>query len=176
MALVSRGTFVRVILADNTGEKVTKPYEVNPAALADLAALDAAYPGGVLDDVLNQIAAVTNATVVGLVLGEEFREDTVIYGLGDKDAQATVTADIDGIVGKTANMVIPAPADGIFIGDAAPGPDAERIDATDVDLLNYVGLFRATYAAGPPATGVFLLSDGEQLSDTAVPKGYKTKP
>ena len=160
MALVSTGYVMRVKIADLTGQIVTKTFDFNSTPTTIGAALTAGQSA------LAAIAGVTQGEIVGYSVSEEYREDTVIYGLGDKNDKVIITAPIDGVTGKSANLYINAPDPGIFVNDAAAGPEAEKLDAADTAVVAFVDLFRAT-------GGTFLVSDGEQLSDTGVARGYK---
>lgn len=103
--------------------------------------------------------SVSQAIIYQAVVRQAFYEDTAVVGAGNNAVKATVVCRIDPLEsGKTANLVIPAPAQGIFV--AASGPSAKIIDPLDAGLLAYVELFTTT-------DGVFSISDGETLVDAS---------
>lgn len=174
LAFVSKGLFLRVRVADLTGSVTTLRYQINTGHpdLTNLVTLAGANGQTTIDDVIATLDAVTKGKVVGYSQGEEYADDGSAFGTGDKDDKAVCTADIDGIVGKTATFKIPAPADTIFINDAAAGPLAETLDAADADLLAYAKMFQATELT-VDSQGACLISDGEQLADDPVVRGRK---
>lgn len=173
-AFVTKGLFFRVKVADLTGSISTLRYQVNTSHpdLTNLVTLAGANGQTTLDDVIAKLNGVTKGKVVGYSMGEEFADDGSAFGTGDNDDKAVCTADIDGIVGKTATFKIPAPEDTIFINDAAAGPLAETLDAADAALLAYAKMFQATETT-VTSVGACLISDGEQLADDPVVRGRK---
>lgn len=174
LAFVSKGLFFRVKVADLTGSISTLRYQINTSHpdLTNLVTLAGANGQTTLTDVITELNAVTKGKVVGYSMGEEFADDGSAFGTGDNDDKAVCTADIDGIVGKTATFKIPAPEDTIFINDAAAGPLAETLDAADAALLAYAMMFQATELT-VTSQGACLISDGEQLADAPVVRGRK---
>ncbi len=174
MAFVTKGLFFRVKVADLTGAISTLRFQINTGHpdLTNLVTLAGANGQTTLDDVITKLNAVTKGKVVGYSMGEEFADDGTAFGTGDNDDKAVCTADIDGIVGKTATFKIPAPEDAIFINDAAAGPLAETLDAADAALLAYAKMFQATETT-VTSEGACLISDGEQLADNPVVRGRK---
>lgn len=98
-------------------------------------------------------SAVTEAVIVGYFLREIWEEATpaappataYVYD------EAFVTVKLDG-VNKKANIAIPAPAPGIFVGDDKTQP---VIDTADTALTTFVSEFN-------PASS-FRVSDGEAI-------------
>lgn len=145
MALTSTGWFLNVTLSDTGGNKSVLKYDLT-AADAATAAADAATIIAALD-------AVTDAAISGYALGEGFEDSAAVYGLGEVENVAMISARIDSDEVKWATLRIPAPNSGIF--KAASGPDWNIVDAADVALVAYANLF---------ATGEqCYLSDGEAL-------------
>lgn len=173
-AFVSKGLFFRVKVADLTGSISTLRFEINTSHpdLTNLVTLAGANGQTTLAAIITSLNAVTKGKVVGYSEGEEFADDGSAFGTGDNDDKAVCTADIDGIVGKTATFKIPAPEDTIFINDAAAGPLAETLDAADAALLAYAKMFQATETT-VTSEGACLISDGEQLADDPVVRGRK---
>lgn len=164
MALVSKGPFVRITLADAAGNKSNLNLSTT---YADLAALSTGVGSGDIATMLGELEAVTDARVVGYSLGESFAEDANYYGAAGSQVEnvALVTARIDGEPGKSATIKIPAPADGIFVGTL--GPDANTVDTADSDLVAWLANFE---------TGaLFEVSDGEHIADSATPSNFKGK-
>lgn len=144
---------MRVVLADEAGNKVTKDYMVDPTVinvsdpattLGDIAT--------VRTDLLAALDAVTDGQVVTVHTTIALVEDTSFYGGPDSEienlASLSLRLETDG---KFANLQIPAPNIGIFQGTF--GADKNKIDKTDAALLAYVNLF----ASG----NGFTISDGE---------------
>lgn len=145
MALVSTGWYLNVTLSDQGGNKSVLKYDLTAANATD-AATDAAT-------ILAALAAVTDAAISGYALGEGFEDEAALYGTGEVENVALVSAKIDTDEVKWATFRIPAPADGIF--KASSGPGYNVVDAADTDLVAYANLF---------ATGAeCLISDGEAL-------------
>ena len=174
MALVSKGLFFNVQIADLTGRKSNLRFDINTnhPDLGTVAAMAGANGQTTLAEAITRIAAVTKGSVVGYSFGEAFTEDTVEFGAGDNKDKLICTAAIDGQISKRGRFSIPAPADGVFVNNAAPGEDAEKADPADAALLAYARMFQAT-SLTQTGQGAFLISDGEQLIDDPVVKGRK---
>lgn len=157
MALVSNGWQISVALTD-LGGNVSKQTFYGPFASAAAAETARANLFGLIN-------GVTKSLVSQMVVSEVFLEDTDVVGLGENENQAIVVCRLDPIeAGKTVNVRIINPDDGIFV--AASGAGYNQVDPTDVTLLAYLEAFTA-------ADGVFTLSDGESLADTSIIKSGK---
>lgn len=148
MAIVSRGYYGTMTMADNGGNQITKTWTMTAAdaatAATDWAIIKAAFN------------AITDAVEVASSLGERFENDSITYpaaGVNNQD-KASITVRLT-TGNKKANLKIPAPVIGIFSADT--GPAADKVDILDADLNTYLDIFET----GNEAT----LSDGEILDD-----------
>lgn len=163
MALVSKGTFMNVTLADEAGNKSTLSYALSHADLAALVTNIADV--ATIQTALNNV---TDARIVGYSIGQSFAEDADFYGAANSEVEniALISAKIDGDTpGKFVSLRIPAPSITIFQGTT--GENKNIIDITDADLRTYLGLFEAT--------GPIRVSDGESILDSATVGNFKGK-
>jgi hypothetical protein len=145
MSLVSQGFLLTVTLSDTGGNKSILKYKLQAADFAT-ATTDAGT-------ILTALAAVTDALLLAYHLSEVFEEDSALYGSGEVENVASMSARIDAAEVKYATVRIPAPSDGIF--QAASGPLYNVVDPGDTDLVAYLNVFVDTAEA--------YLSDGENL-------------
>lgn len=159
MALVTKGWWLRVSLADNGANVTTRRYELQ-ATDATTAATDVAA-------IIAALNAVTDSVLLTYAYGEEFEEDTVVYPAAgiENENQASVTVLLTTGGGKKANFKIPAPVIGIF--QAPSGKGANIVDILDADLVTYANLF----ASG----GEAYISDGELLDSMQSGKRISAK-
>lgn len=165
------------VLQDGKAKSITKRFEVNPghADMADAAAIVSANGLINLEAIRAKIEAVSQMSLQKFQLSVELTNDAATNGAGSHLDAAIATVDLE-TTGKKAQIVIPAPEDGIFIGDGAFGPSAETLDSADAGLQEFVALFKATSVDSvTDPEGVFLISDGEKLSDTTGIGGKKVK-
>lgn len=169
MALISQGLFLSVQYVDSGGNKVRRNFDLNPAAaaFADLEALGSAAGSARIAAILTDLGLVSNARILGYSMGERFGEDTNFYGPSGSEVEriAEVVSRIDGEPFKYHTVKIPSPVPGLFVNDGAPGPDKNKIDPADTDLLAFMGHFQASLTDADPFTASFLVSDGEQIED-----------
>lgn len=145
MALVTKGFELNLVLSDNGGNKSRMEFDLNSATFA-AATTDAAA-------VISALNAVTDAVIVNYTLAEVFAEDTALYGAGEIENIASISARIDAAYPKYATIKIPAASIGVF--QAASGPLANVVDPADTALATFLSLYIAA--------GVALISDGESL-------------
>jgi len=159
MAIVSAGFRVSVTVADSEGSESVLKYNLTAAADFD----DAIAAAGAI---LAALAPVTDAVIKGYAISQGFTENALTLPSGvEVEKRAVITGRISGSVPtKYGNVVIPAPAQGIF--QAATGSGARLIDKADTDLRNYLGLFQVT-------SGVASISDGEYFADVTVPENIE---
>lgn len=165
MALVTKGTFLNVTLADAGGNKSTLQFGLD---YADLAALSTGVTAGDITGILADVNAVTDATVVGYTVGQAFAEDATFYGAAGSEVEnnALIVAKVDGSTpGKTVSLRVPAPAAGIFLGTT--GDDQRTVDTADADILAYLANFAST--------GHITVSDGESIVDPTTSGSWKGK-
>lgn len=164
MALVSKGTFLNVVLADEAGNKSTMQYALTYTTLA---LLSTGVTAGDITAVLTALNAVTDARVVSYSLGQAFAEDADFYGASGSEVEnvALISAKVDSATpGKVVSMRIPAPVIGIF--EAAQGEGKNIVDVSDADLQTYLTLFDS---------GVITISDGEHIEDPTTVGNFKGK-
>jgi hypothetical protein len=149
MALQSTGFRLKATLVDQGGNKATREFFLTAA---DYAAAQTAATA-----ILAALASVTQALVRDYHLGEWFEEDTDVFGSGEIENIASLSARIDSSEIKYATVLIPAPADGLF--QEATGPLYNVIDPSDAAVVAYLALWQT----GQSAT----LSDGETLLNPA---------
>lgn len=99
----------------------------------------------------------SGAEVTSYDLVTVYREDGAIAVPADADlyTEALLTCGLDTAQIKKGSHTIPAPANGIFVGD---DETTKQIDATDPNLLTYLAFFAAP--------NFFRISDGEQILST----------
>jgi hypothetical protein len=165
------------ILQDGKAKNTSKTFEVNPAHtdMASAAAIVGANGLINLAAITTKIEAVTEMRLQKYRLSVDLVNDAADPGEGSHLDAAAVTVDLTTI-GKKATIMIPSPLDTIFVGDGAFGPEAETIDGSDVALAEFVALYNETEVDDDnDPEGVFLLSDGEQVSDTSSIGGRKVR-
>jgi len=152
MALVHKGFFLDLQLADAAGDKSTVSIDLD---YADWAALNTAIGAGDIDDIITDLKAVTQAAVAGYRIGEAFVEDTDKYGAAGSEVEniALLSCQLDGRIDEYVNLRIPAPVSGVF--QATQGKKRNIVDITYADLLTWLAHFTAA--------GECLVSDGESI-------------
>lgn len=168
MSLVQRKVFLNISLADAAGNKASLNLETR---YADLAALNTGHTtndeifgvGGIIPS----LEAVTDAQVVGVAFGVKYEEDTNFFGAAGSEVEnhALITAKIAGNPGKKANLRVPAPNDGVFLG--ATGENRNIVDTTDAAMQTWLAFFESG--------GKMYVSDGEDLADSATAGNWKGK-
>lgn len=157
MALVSAGWRLSVTLVDSEGSESVLKYALTAANYAD-----AWTATGLILAALNPV---TDAVIKGHATSEVYVEDALTLPSGvEVEKRAVITGRIeDSVPVRYANVVIPAPNQGIF--QAATGSGARLIDKADAALLAYLALFED----GGSAT----ISDRESLADCTVPENIE---
>lgn len=158
MALVSRGWWLTVTLADNGDNRCTKTYQLRGAdeitAQADATAIRAA------------LNAITNAIVVSYSVSNRYEEDAISFpgaGVEIEDKLSMTCLLTSG--SKKANLKVPAPVIGAFV--APTGPSANICDITSSEVADYAGLFGIA--------GHAYISDGEDLDQLLSGKRVSAK-
>jgi hypothetical protein len=164
MAIESKKTFLSVTLIDYGGNRANLRFTLKYASLDALNTNidDVTGTGGFID----LLKAVTNAEIYSYDVGEAFGAAPKAYpsqGV-EVEEQALISCAIDGEVDKFVNLKIPAPKPGIFL--TGPGENANVVDTTDADLRAYLAMFTS-------ATGVALVSDGENIVDPTTQGSFK---
>lgn len=164
MGLVHDSFFLNISLVDAAGNKSSMRHNLD---YADWAAFNTAIAAGAASTFIADLAAITNATVVGYSVGESFVEDTDLYGAAGSEVEnvALLTCAIDGELNKYTTLRVPAPVDGLFLG--VQGDNRNIIDVADADLLTYLGYF--------VPGGMILVSDGESIADPTTAGNFKGK-
>lgn len=163
MAIVSKGTFLNVTLADAAGNKSNLRFAL------DFADLDALNTGAAsITAILAALDAVTDANVIAYSMGQDFAEDAVFYGTPGSEVEnvALITARVDGVVpAKFTTIRVPAPNDGVFLGTV--GENRNMVDTADAAMRTYLGLFTSA--------GHITVSDGERIEDPTAAGTWKGK-
>jgi hypothetical protein len=151
MALVDIGFSGFVNVLDSEGSKSTLEYALTSAdittALADMTTI------------IGRLNAVTDGVISGYGVRQAFAENALTLPAGaEVEKRAVISALIAGSAPpKYANILVPAPSQGIFV--ASTGPNARIVDTADTDIVAYLSSFEA----GALAT----VSDGEVIADSA---------
>lgn len=164
MGLVHDKFYLNVSLVDAAGNKAASRFDLD---YADWAAFNTAIAAGAATSFLADLAAITNATIVGYSVGESFVEDTNLYGAAGSEVEniAMLTCAIDGELNKYTTLRVPAPVDGLFLG--TQGDNRNIVDVADADLLTYLNYFISG--------GMVLVSDGESIADPTTAGNFKGK-
>lgn len=149
MAFVTTGFFLSATLVDYGANETHKRWQMT-AATAAAAVTDAAI-------VIAALEAVTDAEVISYEIQQGYIEDTFVAPtvVNPVSVVASITALIEDAGNKKANLSIPSPNIGIFVG--ATGDNADIVDGSDAALIAYLDLFQNA--------GQLLVSDGEVLGD-----------
>ncbi len=155
MALVTQGWQLHVVLTDQGGNQSTLRFDMTAATHL------LAEPDRVA--ILAALAAVTDCAVTAHYLREVFQEDSVLFGTGEGENIASISARIDNAAIKYATVKIPAGVAGLY--QAAEGPLYNVVDPADAALITFLELWETG--------GEALLSDGEAL-DSPSTAGHVT--
>lgn len=175
MAFVADKISLKLECQDNTAKSYTKTFELNPAHpdCANLATIASAAGLTNIAAIIAKWEAVSQTEVLSYNVSQKYREDTPVNGAGDWNDYASISVNL-ATAGKKATLKIQAPENGIFIGDAAFGPDSETVDAADTALLEFLALYADTQVdSDTDPEGTLLLSDGEEMNDTPGATGHK---
>lgn len=150
MALVQDGYRMVVTVYDTSGSPATLSYDMTSADDA-AAATDAAT-------ILAALTAATKSTIGQYTYGPKFVEDALTLPADAENViKASISAYIDGLGNKRANIKIPAPVNAMFT--ATSGPGFNVVSGSAAAVTGYLDLFETT-------GGVATISDGETLRDT----------
>ena len=104
---------------------------------------------------LTEFGAISNSHIQRYQLSEVWYDDAAVpANLNNIYEEVAVTCALDAGGGKKATINIPAPDDGIFVGDSG---NTDDVDTADTALLAFVGGF------ANDGTELGALSDGEQF-------------
>lgn len=159
MAMVAAPFELTITFADNSGQQVTRQYEVAETVYAT------AF--GLADDWVATFMAATDCALVSWSLNQKLVNDALtLPAIGvQNENQAIITGKIAGDPTESGFFTIPSPKVGVFVGTS--GPDANKVDTGATIVSNVVGLFLEG--------GALLLSDGENLSTPVTGKRRHTK-
>lgn len=157
MALVSVGYVANIKLVDAAGnQSFLRP---------DVVGADFATALANAQSIIAELDPLTDALIVGYSVSQVYAEDTDVYGAAGSEVEniAEIVCPLE-TAGKYHTFRIPAPADAIFVG--ASGPDRNRVNTANADVLAYVSLFtdKTGYDGTPGADAIALVSDGEKIS------------
>lgn len=158
MALNGGNFGMTVSFMDNAGDIVTREYMMS-SLIATYAAAETAAIEMIVD-----IELLTNAEISQYRVFRAYVEDALIFpGTGVQvENRASLTFQLVGVGSKKANLTIPAPEFALFVGTS--GPQANTINTTNTNLLNFTDNFKTS--------GNFRLSDGEAV--TRILNGKRT--
>ena len=146
MSLTAGRWFTVITLVETSGKKTQKRFE--QSAPADDAAARAAALALATD-----IAAVSDAVVSAYHCYQEFVEDALsLPSSAELQNQAVLVVGIEDEPTKSAQIVIPAPKDSIFVASTGSGYDI--LDTTDSDVIAFFANF--------DSEALYYVSDGEQ--------------
>ena len=144
MAIVTDHFEITVKLVDEGARHSTKTYQCQDAAYADVIIAKTALVAA--------LAGVTNCVIQRISVNEVWKNDAFAYPadvkVGDK---ASLTIELEGGIGKKANIKIPGPVDAMFGAQGTSG--FNEVDTANVALGTYVDMFENG--------AEFYVSDGE---------------
>lgn len=149
MALVSVGWEATITLYDKGSNPTTLKYELQ--AIDYTTAIASALA------VVTALLAITNAVAGGYRVSEVFGNDAFLLPVtGEIENKASITAQLAGAGEGKANVKVPAPIDGIFVGAPGSGANYNVVDVDDVTLIAYETVFKSGESA--------YLSDGQVIT------------
>jgi hypothetical protein len=159
VALSATKGFAHVVLTDYNGDKAVMRLDLHDTAIADIATAIANYIAAIGD-----LDAVTEAKVTDVFIGTHYTDPG--YGAQDHNVeeQAVVSTKLS-TTSKFGILRVPAPTAGVFL--AGPGPDSNKLDVGDSDLIAWLDNF---YASG---ANMFKTSDGETIANPATTGNWK---
>lgn len=160
MAIELTGFQLHIELLGEKKARRSKTFEVaaDSGAVDDDAAYAAARGNAV--SFITQFALITGAEILAWSLRGIHQETAAVAVPADADlyTEAVLSVGLDAAGFKTGTITVPAPADGIFVGD---DETTQQVDTTDTQLLTWLANFEDPL--------FFRLSDGEQsLSDPRI--------
>ena len=150
MAFVGQHFGATYSFVDNGGNQVTREYNMSSSIATYADASTAA------SDMQPLVDALSGATMPKYRVYQEFVNNAFVLPADagvQVENQASLTYLLAGIGSKKANLNIPAPIIGIFVGSS--GPNANVVDVDDAAVQAFSDMF---IGAGP-----FRLSDGEYI-------------
>lgn len=162
MALGTLRVEMTVQMADAGGDITSRTYRFRDLDTAGDISAQLADGQAIVDS----LAVISNAVVKKVTFSIVTIPATfALPEIGQVEEHALLTAQIFGDFTQSATIDIPAPKDGVFVGD--PGTaNYNIVDVADTDLLEFVGYFVG-------ASSILTLSDGESVS-VANLKGKRT--
>jgi hypothetical protein len=156
MALTQLKWQLEVGLADNSGDIVTRFYEMPEAAAADYDTFVIAA-----NALLTALGNMTDAVVANYRLIAQYVETALVLPASgvENENQAFFSGKIVGDPTDSATQSIPAAAPGIFVSPSGPG--ANVVDMGDGFVTTWVGFF-------DQASPTWTISDGENWQSETV--------
>lgn len=146
-----------VTLVGLDGKEVKRKFDLGDFTTGT-PANDYAAAENAISQIAGALAAVTDAAVRRVTLTAIQAEDLVTAGAGNVYENAMVNVYLDAAGEKVTQLYIPAPSVGIML--AASGPNLDKVDSADADLIQYV----------QQVSQHAFVSDGEQI-DTTINNG-----
>lgn len=149
MAMVSVGWDLAVTLFDKGSNSGTLQFE--------LQAIDYTTATASAVAVFAALIAITNAVAGNYRVTEVFGNDAFLLPvIGELENKASITAQLAGAGEGKANVKVPAPIDGIFVGAPGSGDNYNVVDVADALLIAYETVFKTGESA--------YLSDGQVIT------------
>ena len=149
-----------VVTVDMLGEANSRRRKSFEIALDGAAADDAGAFASALNtanQLVTQLAGLTEAVIVGWTMSGQYEEQTTVTTPADADlyTEAVYSVGINSAGTKRAPLTIPAPSPGLFAGD---DETSGTLDPDDSALGSFLGNFQSPLFAR--------ISDGEQIVST----------
>lgn len=150
MTLSARNFGMTVTFVDNGGNVAVREYYMKDQVATYT---DAAAAAAAMIPLLDAFSSATIAQYRVFQVFEESAFNLPASGVQVED-NASLTMQLAGLGNKKANVNVPAPVPGVFLGTS--GPTANVIDINDSIVTDFVDVFKST--------GDFRISDGEVVS------------
>lgn len=163
MALVLHHFELTVSIADNSGQTVTRTYEIPEGVVADFTEFSALIPA-----MMAAVNGITAGLITGYRANEVYYEDTISLPLSgvENENQVIFSGKIQGDPGKSGIVTVPSVDPAIFV--SLSGPGANDVNMANAAVQTFIGMFD-----GAPG---WTISDGETwLTATVSGKRRHTK-
>lgn len=149
MALVSVGWECSITLFDKGSNSGTMQFELQ--AIDYTTAIASALA------VVTALLAITNTVASNYRVTEVFGNDAFLLPvIGELENKASMTAQLAGAGEGKANLKVPGPIDGIFVGAPGSGANYNVVDVADALLIAYETVFKTGESA--------YVSDGQVIT------------
>jgi len=117
-----------------------------------------------LQAIIAALDPMTDALIAGYSVSDVWAEDTEVYGAVSSEVEniAEVVCRLDAVEAKYHTFRVPAPVLPLFQGTV--GPDANKVNIANANLVAFVELFtNKTGYQVPGADAIATVSDGEKI-------------